>query len=401
MIRALSFLLCLNIFLIPLIPALFGFGYELIKVLAFLILVIFEGFIFVYFISIKKLNLKFGKIKWAALFFLIILSLTSVFGINPGNSLTGIFPYYQGLLIYWFLFLYFLMVSTVKQNEKWIVWSIVLSAVLVSATAVFQFYELHVLKKEILTYSGRVISTFGQPNLYSGFLLLSLPFVMTLKKWKINSFLIISTGIFVSLSRSAIILYSGLLAFYLIMNIKQKGLVIFVIGFLIINLTVYSLSENGFLRNEIAYPLVNQGAGSNVEKRIFIIPVVLGIYFQNPLLGYGIDSINELYRGKFADFKPELKNYSPLYFNMMNLTVDRSHNYFLDLLIFSGFFGLAAYLYLIYLLLKTKSPVYLKISLVLYLVWIQFQVQSIVELMLFWFVAGLLDNKNNLSDDES
>jgi hypothetical protein len=118
-------------------------------------------------------------------------------------------------------------------------------------------------------------------------------------------------------------------------------------------------------------------------------------------LGYGIDSINVLYKGQFSGFKPELKNYPPLYFNLMNLTIDRSHNYFLDLLIFSGVLGLMTYIYLLYLLFKSKVPAFLKIFLALYIIWVQFQVQSIVHLMLFWLVVGTIDNVKKFNDDKS
>jgi hypothetical protein len=41
----------------------------------------------------------------------------------------------------------------------------------------------------------------------------------------------------------------------------------------------------------------------------------------------------------------------------------------------------------------------LKIALLLYLIWVQFQVQSVVHLMLFWLIAGLVDKEKNLMDD--
>lgn len=411
LIKTLKLLLASTIFLTPLIPAYFGFGYELIKVVFFLSLTIISGLIYLYGSSYHKsrsgrsmnCDLHWTRIKTASVVFLIILSLSSVFGIHPFESLVGKYPYYQGLIIYWFLFLFFLITSEIKISKKEFVKTIVFAALAVSGVSIIQFVILDLLNIEIPNYAGRVVSTFGQPNLYSGFLLLSLPFASQLKFKKYLVILIISIGIILSFSKLAIILLFGLSLIWLFKKIKDKGALIFLALVFLLNALVFSLgNSSGIIWDEVLRPLTNQGTeGDVIEKRIYIIPVMLDIYSKSPVFGFGIDSINNLYRAYFADFKPELKNYPPLYFNLMNLTLDRSHNYFLDLLIFSGFPGLLAYLYLLFLLFKGRKPAFIKVFLILYLIWIQFQVQSIVHLMLFWFIAGAIDNKKNFMDDKS
>lgn len=402
LVKVLNSILLLTVSLTPLLPASFGFGYELIKVLAFIVLTIISGLIFVFLLSTKKIKIQPSKIKTAALIFLLILSFTSAIGINPGESFTGNSPYYQGVIVYWLLFLFFLMISSVKIDNDLTVKFLSFSALAVSFIAIFQFIQLNIFKIETLNYAGRVISTFGQPNLYSGFLLLSLPFALNLKQ---NEFFLalISLGIISSLSRSSIILAFAFFALLLFKNFKDKGLIIFLFIFLIINAVTFSLDKTtGVVWEEVVMPLKRQGIyEDSAEKRIHIIPVLLTISLQRPLTGYGIDSIDNLYKSYFSNFKPELKNYSPLYFNMMNLNIDRSHNYFLDILIFSGIFGLGAYLYLLYLLFKTKKPFFITLFLILYVIWFQFQVQSVVHLMLFWLVAGVIDNSKYLIHDKS
>lgn len=434
--RLLNFLLLAILFLIPLIPVHFGFGYELIKVFVFLNLILLAGLIFVYLLSKKAIKIHWTKLKIAAAFFLLVLSLSSVMGIHPFESLVGKYPYYQGLILYWFLFLFFLIVSEAKLSLKSISQSITFSAVIVALIAISQFILINAFKIDIPVYAGRVVSTFGQPNLFSGFLLLSLVWTPINKKnWLV--FLIIILGIIVSFSKTALILMGGL-GVYLIfkkMNYseasfgvslrassyvnqasmqqaarysgsiikKARGFLIFLSVFLGLNLLVISVEQTrGIVWEEIIRPLTSNKIEENhiVEKRIYILPIMLNIYTGSPIIGFGLDSINDLYSRQFADFKPELRNYPPLYFNLKNLNVDRSHNYFLDLMIFSGFIGLISYGFLLHLLFKKAKSYRLKVFLVLYLVWVQFQVQSIVHLMLFWLVAGIIDNGKKLSDDE-
>lgn len=403
LINLLNFFLLLNIFLVPIVPAFFGLGFELIKVVTFLILTLAGGFIFIFLLAKKRIKIRRTKIKTAALIFLLILTITSLAGINPFESLVGNYPYYQGLIIYWLLFLFFLIVSQVRIKSSQLVNSISASAVLVSLVSIIQFIQLNFIRLEIPNYAGRVVSTFGQPNLYSGFLLLTLPFVYQLKSRRVLWICLIFLGIILSFSRAAIILLFGLFIFWIIKRFREKSLIIFLLGFLLINALVYSLENpSGIVRQEVIMPLVDQKEeGYAAEKRIYIGPIIFDIFLTRPVLGFGIDSINDLYREHFSDFKPELRDYPPLYFNLMNLTVDRSHNYFLDLLVFSGVLGLVAYLCLVFLLFKNIHPSFMKIFLILYLVWIQFQVQSIVQLILFWLVAGTIDNKENMLDDES
>ena len=384
-------------------PAYFGFGYELIKLLAFLVLATISGFVFVYLLGKKSLKIHRSKIKIAGLLFLSILTFSSLFGIHPVESLAGKYPYYQGLILYWLLFLFFLMVSESKLSHGPINRIVSLSAVIVASIAIGQFILINLFKINLPTYAGRVVSTFGQPNLYSGFLLLSLPFAFMIKRYRYWVIIIISLGIIVSYSKAAIILLLVLGLAIIYRHVKYKGFFIFGILVMLLNALVFSLSQSsGLLWDEVLKPLSQTGVENyQVERRIHIFPVLIEEYSKSPLLGFGIDSVSTLYKSHFAGFKPELKNYSPLYFNLMNLNIDRSHNYFLDLLIFSGVLGLAGYFCLLYLVLRKSAPDYLKVVLILYLVWVQFQVQSIAHLLLFWLVAGLVDNSVNFKEDKS
>ena len=98
-------------------------------------------------------------------------------------------------------------------------------------------------------------------------------------------------------------------------------------------------------------------------------------------------------QGSFADYFKGVNfnvTTNPTYHSLKDLSVDRSHNYILDLLFFSGIFGLISWLVLIGLVLKRAKGIILT-SFLVYLVWIQFQNQSIVHLLYFWLFVGLID----------
>lgn len=402
LIRTLELFLLLTIFLTPIIPSSFGFGFELIKVLTFLSLTILAGLIFVYLLSKKKLKVHWSKIKIAGLVFLIILSITSLLGIHPGESLVGKYPYFQGLILYWLLLFFSLMVSSINIKKDLLNKVISVSALIVGLLSIWQFIQLNLLGIQIPSYAGRVVSTFGQPNLYSGFLLLSLPLIFNTKRRSYIIMLIVTAAVVLSLSKAAIAILSGAGLWFFLSKLKQKGLAIYLLILCFINILVFSLdNSSGIFWDEVIKPLtLGRTDTGTIEKRAHILPVLFEIYSGSPVMGFGIDSINSLYTQKFAGFSPETVVYSPVDFNLKNLIIDRSHNYFLDLLIFSGILGLVCYSYLIFALFKTSAPKPLKFFLILYLIWVQFQVQSIAHLLLFWLIVGVIDNRKYLSDDE-
>lgn len=103
---------------------------------------------------------------------------------------------------------------------------------------------------------------------------------------------------------------------------------------------------------------------------------------------------NYFEKNKHQIFEENL-NINPVLISLKDLNIDRTHNYILDLLLFSGIFGVISYLMLVFLLLKKTKQRTLLVGLITYLIWVQFQNQSIVQLIYFWMLIGLVDSENN------
>ncbi|MCL4366265.1 O-antigen ligase family protein [Patescibacteria group bacterium] len=409
----LKILLFLTVFLVSLIESRGSFGYEQAKVLFFIISISAIGFTWL----LARQKFKWNLLTIASVVFILALFLTSFLGIDSKNSLLGSDPYFQGLVLYAYLWLFSLLVASAKVEFRQWAFVLSLSATLVAFVAVREWIAVYFFHQPMLTYAGRVVSTFGQPNFYSGFVLLTLPFTYYLFKnssKKIQIFWLISgmisiLGIFISFSRSAMLLTLILLVLALISQLKSR-IKIAVAVFLILTTSAvlafrFSL---GIVGDELVEPFVTKNPDltqKSVEKRIYIWPQTFNIILQRPLLGFGLENGGEAFAGYFeknkhAFFEENLK-ISPVLISLKELRIDRSHNYVLDLLLFSGLLGLLGWLGLLVVLFRQLGQTYhglnknvLLVSLVTYLVWIQFQNQSIVHLVYFWLIVGLAEQRS-------
>lgn len=391
--------LLFTIFLIPLLPAVGYFGYEQIKVLFFIFATTALSFM------LNK-GFKWSIITRLGAVFLLVLFIASLFGKDPKISILGKDPYYEGLIIYVFLFLFYLIIKKSRPKLQSVALALSLSSLLVAVIAIREWILLNIFKIPVQTYADRVVSTFGQPNFYSGFLLLTLPFSYILFKspnkylkyigW--GGGLFSGVGILISYSRSAIVIFLLLLILGLIAQLKNKfkiGLLVSLVIFVSILLALKFAS--GLVGNEMRIPLLTNNPDltkESVEKRIYIWPQAFKIALQRPFFGYGLENISSAFEKYFEEnnhklFEENLK-IDPVLISMKDLNIDRSHNYMLDLFLFSGISGvLAWFLFVILLLLKAKKT--LLVALLTYLVWVQFQNQSIVHLIYFWLLAGIID----------
>ena len=398
MIEFLKFLLLFEIFLLPLIFATPEFGFEESKIVFFIFFNSLIGFLWWYLLFTKRIKFKFTPIKKVGLGFILILLITSLLGIDPIASIIGKPPYFQGVILYAYLYIFSLMVSSCNIKLENLAKVLTGSALIVSLLAIKEAIFLYILGIQIPNYAGRIVSSFGQPNLYAGFLLLTLPFYKfllatkgeNLRGWINFGFLVTICAIVLSYSRAAIFIMAGLLIFWLIQTFRFKRrrllwLILMILSFFVF--TSYKFSS-GILYEEFIGPRSNQWLINNSpEKRVVLWPIILELVSQKPILGYGLENLDSA----FSNYQKFHEERSPAYYGIKNLQVDRAHSYILDLLVFSGVLGLLGWLTLLLLLIKRAKASFLIIPLIIYLIWIQFQIQGIMHLLYFWLLVGLLD----------
>ncbi len=391
----LKFILLFAVFSIPLLTPRYNFSFEQIKVSFFIFITIFSTILALFLSSRKKeALLGWNKIRVAATVFIFIIFATSILGVNPEKSFLGAPPYYQGIVLYGLLYLFSIVINNLKINLK--LWSVVLisSGVIISVFAIKDYLLINLFNSTAPIYAGRVISTLGQPNFYSGFIVLCTPFLYAFSIYKglrqIYLFIItlFAIAILVSFSKTAIILFLGYLIYKLTRSIKLKKLKYLIATIALAIVTSFWVGR--VIDDEILKPLSfknPQLSNYSIERRLLIWQTSIDIFLQKPIAGYGFDSISDV----FPTYTPSESLRETTYFGIKDLQLDRTHNYLLDLLFFSGVGGALSWILLIYFLFKTPSKIVLKETLALYLIWIQFQNQSISHLIIFWLLVGLIE----------
>lgn len=402
--QILNLLLFITIFLLPLITAYKGFGYEQSKVLFFTFSISLIGFWWLF----TKPKIKLSNISKASGLFILVLLLTSFFGTDPKNSFLGKEPYYQGWIVYAYLFILSILISQIKIKLDNFAVCLTASAIIVATLAIKDWILKNIFDNFIPTYAGRVVSTFGQPNFFAGFLLFTLPFSYILLKnsnrrlqflgW--SSGVISLIGIIVSYSRSAILLALILLILALIDQLKIKKFLVAVFMIIIFAIFLSINLSSGFVWKEFLHPFNTSNPDltkESIENRIYIWPQAVKIAWENPVRGYGLENIKRAFFNYFEKYKhpifEENLKVSPVLISLKDLNIDRTHNYILDLFLFSGILGVLAWLILVSILLKKNKNTTILIGLITYLIWIQFQNQSVMHLVYFWILVGLIDRQ--------
>ena len=143
-----------------------------------------------------------------------------------------------------------------------------------------------------------------------------------------------------------------------------------------------------FIQKEILEPSNREWLFHNApEKRVIFWPVLLEQFSKRWIQGYGLENIDIA----FDSYEKFHSARSPTYYHLKNLNIDRAHNYILDLLLFGGVLVFLPWVFLVWKMFERAKGTFLLIPLVVYLIWIQFQIQGVSHLMYFWLIVGLID----------
>lgn len=374
----------------------------------------------------KKIEISFNKWQFLLPSFLIIIyCLATLFSFSPYTSFWGHYWRQNGLFTYFHYYLFYLLILinfnlfTDKILKLFFI-TIVFSSFFVCFYGLIQYLGFDIFAWSKTNLMQRINSTLGQPNFTGAFLLFSIPIslgsLIIFKNFYLKFFLILSLifeiiVLLLTYSRSAWIGFMSMaVIFSLILaginrNKKVIRLIILTI-LLFLGLVIFSVIRRDILdevnyevtiKNKIIH-LFDFTSGSGYA-RLRNYPIFFKIALEKPVLGFGPETI-WLWFPKYYSNEFEFDN--------INNYFDRSHNEILDIMLFSGFIGLAAYfLFLIYFIksalkiIRSKNNFLKKrlyyiinlslfIGLVGYLIAIQFGFSVIETNIYFWLYVALI-----------
>jgi putative inorganic carbon (HCO3(-)) transporter len=359
--------------------------------------------------------------------FLICFCLSSFFSVSPWISFWGSYARHQGLytyLHYFSLFISVLLLQITRSDLQKIGFTVILAATLVSIYGILQFFNLDFL---IATnpdeFLGRVFSTFGHPNFLGQYLIFTIPitlsfglFFPTAKiKYLISfSFFLQFITLIFTLNRASILGITIGLFFFLIIytHLNKKTITNRILLGLLMIIIFLPISIN-FLPpkwgiNQL--PLLNrldikEENLRSISSRLAIFPGVIELISQNPLGGWGPETLAYTY--------PRVMNQHLYLTELFYQIPDRAHNEILDTAYNLGIFGtivlICIYLWVIirgikyYFLQKPDSIIALGISTAFLGAFIanQFSFPLTVHLLYFFFFLAILVTITNKPQPQS
>jgi len=369
------------IFLLPIFFAVFprtNNVFELNKIVLFKILTLslflssFLKIVFypeekVYFRGVTKHLRRKKSLFFAFLLAVLSLMLSTYFSINHQNSIFGLYDRQAGLGSLFFYFIFFILLLfnlRSKAQIKNAVRIVVFSSFFVAAYGLAQATG-HDPYHWIESTKSRITSTFGQPNTLSAYILLVYPFSIYLffsaknyfaKITYLAVFVLLMLNLFFTYSISGWIGFGVSLAVFVFLYLKNKTIpfkrffekdmikksLIFFSAVFILFFAIINIYNANYLKSKIGY-LVNPQGGSTAA-RIDFWQASLKAIKERPIFGYGLENQGEIISRYYA------KDWGVP--SDINVIPNRAHNLFLDILLTGGFFGLVAYLFLLYVFLK-------------------------------------------------
>lgn len=289
---------------------------------------------------------------------LAILTISTVFSINPITSLTGssLSDRNESLLIFLSYILLSVAASQFIAGNPTRIWhllrALVITAFAISIYAIFQYFGIDYFHYDV---SGidvkRPPGTLGQPSYLGTYLALALPIALAISSTsahRINRIIyaLSSTmiGIALVLTHTRGAWLAAFAAVFIIVayTILKRGrhrtrlLVLIACILPVILLAVVVSGSSGLISERISSALEFKGSA---EQRLGIWDSTLGLIKERPLAGWGIET--------FEDIHPRAETESLVRLEGGPVRTDRPHNQFLYIGYSMGVIGLLAYLWII------------------------------------------------------
>lgn len=282
----------------------------------------------------RKKSLNFFKkywIIWSVLIFLPWIAFWCFQG-NFFTFLLGNSEKIHGFLWYFSLgfFLVFLHIF-LKKSQKFLIFLVGI-AVLVSLLTIGEFLmQKYIFLPQDIKISWqyfRPILSFWNPNYLAGFLFLHLPFLRNFKSFPLKIFLgtLLGTAIFMTGSLTAILLMSLYFLFCIFEYFAVAKKYFFIFCILLFSFWFFLIPSEKKL---------------SFESRIILQKNILqNIKFPEILIGNGVGSVERFFENPRSG---EIQKYFP-----QEMTIDSSHNIFVDFLYEFGMIWCGIIVYLFY-----------------------------------------------------
>ncbi len=295
-----------------------------------------------------KKYFTFSKFDYFFLAWLLILSVSSLVGIHPLKSFLGGSYRQEGVIFFLALWLIGKTVGILDEGRRKLLIKSVGMVVLVESVVVLIQFFLGRL------YFGHPLGTIGEANAVAGFLAIGSYFVF--ESFPKIVLLIPVVAIIVAQSRS------GILAIIPFLGKIKKSFLAILIPVAILSLYIFTIGKGI----------------SPFENRQIIWKFGIGQILQRPVFGYGAESGEIVYNNAFN------KSGFPL----SDLIVDRAHNLFLDVAMWTGIVGLIlflGFLYQSFIRLDSNK----KVAFLSFLIYSMFQPLSIVHWILLIIISNI------------
>lgn len=335
-----------------------------VAVIAYLSLIALRG-------SIPALGSK--KLFWATTAFIISVSLSTIFSLQPIISLLGSYERQQGLqniISYALLFLF--IVYCFKSHQQLRRLFVILN---ISSTVICLYGLMQATGLDPLSWAessmSRIFSTFGQPNFFGHYLVVIIPitlyslFFQAKKRYQKMLYILLvlaelaclvftySRGAWIALVVSVFV--SGIILLWKY-NKKKYAVSIVVlvvlasIGLVLPPIRSAILKHSDYVHLQVSTRIISIldfSNGSNAIRFKYWGAALQSMAEAGPLrdlIGFGPDTQSSVFAQYYqSDWG---------YYEQLNSFPDRAHNSILDLLLQFGLLGLGTFLYLVFVCLR-------------------------------------------------
>ncbi len=328
--------------------------YEGPKVFIFLL----GGFFLTTFWLFKSItSKKVSNIEKSDRWFLIWLATLFISGLfQEGSTINIVRESYrqQGILFFLTLFLVGVSVRVLSKDKKTLLKKVLTTTILLEGmVVVFQL-----LTKNL--YFGLPLGTMGETNAIAGFIAIGI-FIAYQILPRIWTFALL-IPIILTMSRAGIMSASVFLL--TLFNKKVKPALFLLMLLIPLFLVVFISGKKEF---------------SKFENRFLFWEMGISAIKEKPILGFGPESQATIYSRAFAE-----KNIP-----LVDLQIDRAHNLFVDILLWSGILGLIPFSLWLISEFKRSDETYKKLALLSFLIFSFFQPLSVVHWVLIMVIFNL------------